>query len=142
MMPTLAGYAPTGGANEAARSTSLDRTITLRVRCTNGSAPIRSITCSKYLTLGQPDLVADRRVARAGIPDQRGDDPRVDVIKHMPRIGMRLGVPLSPSLISKTWAGEIWFTTGSQKIQNLPKRPPKGGRSALNGLDLGGFARY
>ncbi len=45
----LSRYDRPGGANASARSTSLDRTITLRVRCTNGSAAIRSTTCSKCL---------------------------------------------------------------------------------------------
>src|SRR5580704_13104933 len=47
---TLACYACSEGANESARSISLDSTMTLLVRTTNGSAPIRSITCSKCLT--------------------------------------------------------------------------------------------
>jgi LacI family transcriptional regulator len=46
---TLPRHARVCGAIWSARSTSLDSTITLRVRWTNGSAAIRSTTCSKCL---------------------------------------------------------------------------------------------
>src|ERR1700721_2462504 len=59
---TLARYGRPGGANASARSTSLDKTITLRVRCTNGSAAIRSTTCSKCL------MSAARMCTRASAP--------------------------------------------------------------------------